>query len=196
MQNDLIYGALGNKNCQAIVPKVADKIKNFQNGLLYLTLTTNDESYFETAIGKDIPEKYCIYMSKGWLIQEDIFNAAHESSCTPIFFERGSYDNNMADMVRHIKSYCDDWDNEVEVEICGVATEIGVLSLVLTLRTFCPYIKITVNSDCCAGVTKKTHKSALSVMNLCGVNVEGSEDYNKLKWEDRETIQRNEQVLD
>ena len=195
MQNDLIDGVVGTKHSQQILPNVVDKIKNFEHGLLYLTMTSNDDSYFETAIGKKIPEKYCQHMSRGWVIHDDVFNAAQESSCEPIFLERGSCGDNISDMVRQIKNYCDDWDNEVEIEICGVTTEVSVISLALTLNTFCPCAKIVVNSDCCAGFTRETHKAALSTMNICGIHIEGSEEYNKLNWEDKTEILREEDKL-
>ena len=67
-----------------------------------------------------------------------------------------------------------------------------IICLALTLRTFCPCIKIVVDSDCCAGVTRDTHNYALSVMNLCGIDVIGNADYDKLQWEDREAFQNEE----
>lgn len=195
MQNDLIDGVVGTKHCQQILPNVVDKIKNFEYGLLYLTMISNDDSYFETSIGKRIPEKYCQYMSKGWLIHDDVFNAAQESNCEPIFLERGNCGANISDMVHQIKNYCDDWDNEVEIEICGVTTEVSVISLALTLNTFCPCARIVVNSDCCAGFTRETHKAALITMNICGIDIVGSEKYNELHWEDREAILNAEEKM-
>mgnify|MGYP000574108285 CR=1 FL=1 len=50
MQNDFIDGALGTKEAQAIVPKVAEKIKNF-DGKVFYTRDTHDEKYLETQEG-------------------------------------------------------------------------------------------------------------------------------------------------
>ena len=47
MQNDFIDGALGTKEAQAIVPKVAEKIKNF-DGKVFYTRDTHDESSGQT----------------------------------------------------------------------------------------------------------------------------------------------------
>ena len=47
MQNDFIDGALGTAEAQAIVPKVAEKIKNF-DGKVFYTRDTHDEKYLET----------------------------------------------------------------------------------------------------------------------------------------------------
>ena len=53
MQNDFIDGALGTKEAQAIVPKVAEKIKNF-DGKVFYTRDTHDEKYLETQEGKNL----------------------------------------------------------------------------------------------------------------------------------------------
>ena len=47
MQNDFIDGALGTKEAAAIVPKVAEKIRNFDGEVLY-TRDTHTENYLET----------------------------------------------------------------------------------------------------------------------------------------------------
>ena len=51
MQNDFIDGSLGTKEAVSIVPKVADKIKNFK-GMVLATRDTHEENYLEF-IAKD-----------------------------------------------------------------------------------------------------------------------------------------------
>ena len=54
MQNDFIDGSLGTKEAAAIVPKVAEKIQNFDGKVLY-TRDTHEENYLETQEGKNLP---------------------------------------------------------------------------------------------------------------------------------------------
>ena len=51
MQNDFIDGALGTKEAVAIVPKVEDKIRNF-DGEVFFTRDTHETWYLETQEGK------------------------------------------------------------------------------------------------------------------------------------------------
>ena len=51
MQNDFIDGSLGTKEAQEIVPKVIEKIKNF-DGIIVATMDTHDENYLSTQEGK------------------------------------------------------------------------------------------------------------------------------------------------
>lgn len=50
MQNDFINGALGTAEAQAIVPKVAEKIRGFE-GRVLATRDTHEEGYLDTQEG-------------------------------------------------------------------------------------------------------------------------------------------------
>ena len=64
MQNDFIDGALGTKEAEAIVPKVADKIKGF-DGRVIATRDTHEENYLESQEGRKLPVSHCIRGTKG-----------------------------------------------------------------------------------------------------------------------------------
>ena len=57
MQNDFITGALGNKECQAVVPAVAAKVKSAEgNANIVYTLDTHMEDYMNTQEGRNLAE--------------------------------------------------------------------------------------------------------------------------------------------
>jgi nicotinamidase-related amidase len=58
-----------------------------------------------------------------------------------------------------------------EIVLCGVCTDICVISNALALRAFFPNCKITVDARCCAGLTEAKHLAALEVMKSCNINV-------------------------
>ena len=60
---------------------------------------------------------------------------------------------------------------DAEFELCGVCTDICVISNALALRMFYPDALITVDASCCAGVTPEKHKAALEVMKSCQIEV-------------------------
>mgnify|MGYP002616979321 CR=1 FL=1 len=64
MQNDFIDGALGTKEAVAIVPKVEDKIRNF-DGEVFFTRDTHETWYLETQEGKNLPVPHCIRGTEG-----------------------------------------------------------------------------------------------------------------------------------
>ena len=52
MQNDFITGSLGTKEAEAILPKVIEKVKNFDGTILY-TKDTHQADYMATQDGKE-----------------------------------------------------------------------------------------------------------------------------------------------
>ena len=61
-----------------------------------------------------------------------------------------------------------------EIEIVGVCTDICVISNALILKALFPEIDITVDADCCAGVSPETHRAALTAMQSCQIRVVGT----------------------
>lgn len=58
MQNDFISGSLGTPEAQAIVPKVAEKIAQF-NGDIFYTMDTHDDTYLSEQEGQNLPVLHC-----------------------------------------------------------------------------------------------------------------------------------------
>ena len=71
MQNDFIDGALGTKEAVAIVPKVEEKIREFE-GEVFFTRDTHETCYLETQEGKNLPVPHCIRETEGWQIRQEL----------------------------------------------------------------------------------------------------------------------------
>ena len=67
MQNDFVTGPLGTPEARTILPKVAEKVKNFPGRVLF-TRDTHEENYLESREGKALPVPHCIRGSRGWEI--------------------------------------------------------------------------------------------------------------------------------
>ena len=65
MQNDFIDGALGTPEAQKILPRVVDKVKNF-DGKVIFTRDTHGEDYLQTQEGRKLPVRHCIRGTHGW----------------------------------------------------------------------------------------------------------------------------------
>lgn len=71
MQNDFIDGALGTREAIAIVPKVEEKIREFE-GEVFFTRDTHEACYLETQEGKNLPVPHCIRETEGWQIRREL----------------------------------------------------------------------------------------------------------------------------
>jgi len=78
-----------------------------------------------------------------------------------------------------IQKFEEDWQKTLndltfkfdEIQICGLCTDICVVSNALLLRAFFPNMPIKVISSCCAGTSPEAHEAALKVMKSCQIEV-------------------------
>lgn len=160
MQNDFISGSLGTPQAQQILPAVKTKIGSYkQNGdAVLFTRDTHGENYLETQEGKFLPVAHCIEGTEGHLIADgldvdgcQVFNKPNFGSLElASLVARGGFD---------------------EIELCGLCTDICVVSNALILKAQLPETTVTVDARCCAGVTAESHQAALLTMKMCQVNV-------------------------
>lgn len=179
LQKDFIDGALGSPEAQAIVPRVVEKINNYDNKSNVLVLYTKDthyDNYMDTLEGSYLPIPHCIENTPGWSINKEITNAVEKnrflSYSSDKIIKSRVYKNTFAsdDLRKFFERFKDDIE---EVEFCGLCTDVCVISNVLMARMVLPEVEITVDSSCCAGVTPEKHQAALEVMRSCQINVIG-----------------------
>ena len=176
MQNDFVTGALGTPEAQAIVPKVVEKIKNWNGKVLY-TRDTHHESYLETLEGKHLPVKHCLQGTWGWKLVDEV-----DATITD---EMYAEDNSVYDK-EAFGSYClmHDlqktlfWYSDVEINsitLVGLCTDICVISNAIMLKNVLHEVSIIVDASCCAGVTPESHKNALATMKMCQIEIVNEE---------------------
>lgn len=163
MQNDFIDGALGTPEAVAIVPKVVEKIQNFDGTVLF-TRDTHTSSYSYTQEGRNLPVPHCMIGSEGWAIRPEI-EALRKTEA----INKGTFGSSvlperllMMNAMEHIDS----------ITVVGLCTDICVISNALLIKAFLPEVPITVDAACCAGVTPESHKNALEAMKCCQIRIE------------------------
>lgn len=165
MQNDFIDGALGTAEAVAIVPKVAQKIRAFEGEVLF-TQDTHGENYLETQEGRLLPVPHCIRESHGWQIERSIAEAGE--TCNGRTFEKPTFGSvALAEYLleEHRRTPID------TIEICGLCTDICVVSNVLLLKAYLPETEIYADASCCVGTTPENHRMALNTMKMCQILV-------------------------
>ena len=167
MQKDFIDGSLGTEEAQGIVEKVKEKILSYPKDRVYATLDTHGEDYLSTQEGKRLPVPHCIKGTEGWGLHpmlKDLILPDH-------FFEKGSFGSlRLAESMRELFRQQDNIEG-ASIELVGLCTDICVVSNALLLKAFLPEIPISVDSSCCAGVTKEKHLAALETLRSCQIEV-------------------------
>ncbi len=164
MQNDFIDGALGTKEAEAIVPAAINEIEKF-DGEIIATYDTHFDDYLDTAEGKKLPVKHCVKDTEGWQLNSGIKAALEKKGYTEVI----KYTFGSKDLPEIIKKKAGNED--FEIELIGLCTDICVVSNTLLLKAHFPEKKISVNESCCAGVTPDTHRAAISTMACCQIDI-------------------------
>lgn len=168
MQNDFIDGALGTKEAQSIVPKVAEKIRNF-NGRVIYTRDTHEKNYLETQEGKNLPVMHCIRGTTGWELHPEIEALRKETPVDKPTFGSAALGALLkaqdTDLKRQGKEGIE------SVTFVGLCTDICVISNAMLVKAFLPEVPVLVDASCCAGVTPQSHDNALKAMEMCQIKV-------------------------
>lgn len=158
MQNDFIDGSLGSAMAQAIVPKVVEKAAHF-DGKVIFTRDTHGPNYLNTQEGRKLPVKHCIQGTPGWQICEELqpfaANVVDKLSFGSISLPRLLAQEGTPE----------------SIELCGLCTDICVISNAMILKSAFPEARVSVDSACCAGVTEESHATALNAMRAVQIEV-------------------------
>ncbi len=158
MQVDFTTGSLGAPHEAAIIPKVVEKVKNF-DGTVIFTRDTHGQDYLSTQEGRKLPVVHCVKGTPGWEICPELQPFVKTVVDKPSF---GSLElpKRLAEM------------GSVEsVELCGLCTDICVISNAMILKAAFPEIPVSVDAACCAGVTVQSHQTALDAMKAVQIEV-------------------------
>ena len=159
MQNDFIDGALGTKEAVAIVPNVEKKIREFEGKVIF-TRDTHGQDYMQTQEGRKLPVMHCVKDTEGWQICNELLPYV-DAVVDKVTF--GSVE------LPHILSKSG--ETIEEIELCGLCTDICVISNAMILKAAFPEVPISVDASCCAGVTMESHKTALDAMRAVQIEI-------------------------
>lgn len=165
MQNDFIDGALGTPEAQAIVEAVAQRASSF-DGTVVFTKDAHGSDYAATQEGRNLPIPHCITGTTGWELAPTLETIRARRSA-PVF-EKPSFGS--LDLARWLVAQNNAAPID-SIELCGLCTDICVVSNALTIKAHLPEVPLAVNPALCAGVTPAAHDAAIATMASCQVQI-------------------------
>lgn len=162
-QIDFISGALGFEGAESLAEKIAARIKQarLENEEIIFTLDTHDKNYLSTAEGKNLPIPHCILGTDGHKLHpliESLRKDADKVICKPTF---GSAE--LFDFLR-TSDYTD-------IELCGLVSDICVISNAVLAKTALPEAHVTVCSQLCDSFDKSKHDAAMKIMESLQITI-------------------------
>lgn len=168
MQNDFISGPLGSPAAQAIVPAVAQRVEDYldatwQDTMVYFTRDTHDpDTYAGTIEGKKLPVPHCYRDSYGWEIEPSLMALVNDNKDRVRLVNKDNFGSlDLVDLL----------EGADYIEICGVCTDICVVSNALILKAADKYRPVVINPALCAGTSKENHDAAILTMKNCQVDI-------------------------
>lgn len=169
VQNDFVDGALGSPEAQKAAKKIVELIADKKWNKVIATVDQHPPKPMLRTIEADTVPLHCIAHSPGAALYTGI--AEHVDH----IIEKSNFSVDSEDIWPYLQRTSEDAPDtkipDVELFICGLCTDICVISNALMLRSMFPHIKITVLPDLCAGTTPKKHNAALDVMDSCLINI-------------------------
>ena len=162
MQNDFVTGALGSSEAQAIVARVAERIRAAARAgeQVIFTQDTHGADYLETQEGKNLPVPHCIKPEKGWEIAPSLKPFVEKAAVV----EKPTFGS--LELPKVIAGLEPD-----AIELVGLCTDICVVANAMILKAAFPEVPVSVDASCCAGVTPQSHENALQAIKMCQVTV-------------------------
>ncbi len=161
-QNDFVTGALGFPAAKEIESAICDKISEYisQGYEVVFTLDTHTQKYLLTDEGKNLPIKHCIKGTSGHSLHGKAASLARDR----LQLEKPTFPS--LELAKYIegKSYC-------EIELCGVVTNICVISNAVMAKAAAPDCKITVDAACCASNDCELEKMSYEIMRNLHITV-------------------------
>lgn len=162
-QKDFVDGSLGFAGAELLEPVIVGKINEYRRngGRIIFTFDTHGEDYLETSEGRKLPVKHCIDGTEGHKLYGKVAECVLDGD---IVIKKGSFGSlELAKYLSEMKFG--------EVELCGLVTDICVVSNAVIAKAALPESRIVVDSKACASFDNEKHKAALEVMKSVQIDV-------------------------
>ncbi len=152
-QNDFVNGSLGFEGAERLDEAICRKIDEYAGDEIVHTLDTHGSDYLDTYEGRNLPVPHCIKGTEG---HRNYGKTAQKLEGTRSF-EKSSFGS--PELGEYLKRGGYD-----RVELCGLVSNICVLSNAVIARAALPDAEIIVDPECTASADGELNAAALAVL--------------------------------
>ena len=162
-QIDFVNGALGFAGAELLDAPIVEKINECRKngGKVIFTFDTHTEDYLNTAEGRKLPVPHCIKGTEGHKLYGKVAECVRPEDTV---IEKPSFGS--LELIKVLQEGGFD-----EVELCGLVTDICVVSNAVIAKAALPEARVVVDGNACASFDKDKHNAALEVMKSVHVDV-------------------------
>lgn len=152
-QNDFVNGSLGFPEAAALADGISAKINEYKNDEIIYTLDTHYDNYLDTKEGQKLSVPHCIKGSAGHCLYGDTKYLLRDKK----YFEKNTFPS------LELGKYLEGKNYDI-IELCGLVSNICVLSNAIIAKSACPESEIIVDSSLTASPDKTLHEKELDIM--------------------------------
>ena len=168
-QNDFVTGALGNPAAAALEPGIAARVaaQLERGGRVLFTRDTHGTDYLNTREGRFLPVAHCIKGSQGWGLYGSLSQYETGVRDGVSIVDKPTF--GCAALPAEAEALCGGAPDSIE--ICGVVTDICVVSNAVLLHSAFLNARVAVLKDLCAAATPEGHARALALLAGMGYEI-------------------------
>lgn len=155
-QNDFVCGSLGFEGAEKLEETICKKLEQAkeEGWEIVFTMDTHQDNYLQTQEGRNLPVLHCIKDSEGWKLYGRVREYQDRAACC---FFKGAFGSDA------LSEYVKKRDYQ-EIELCGLVSNICVLSNAVLVKAALPEAAVVIDAQCVAGFDPILHEKALDVM--------------------------------
>ena len=163
-QNDFVNGSLGFPGAELLDEGILRAAQKAYAASTHIAVTydSHDENYLNTREGKALPVPHCIVVTPGWELYgktgEWVKTIPHTVLKKKTF---GCAPESLLELPSSV----------TEIELCGLVTNMCVLSNVCCFQARYPKAQISVHAGLCASFDPDLHQKTLDVLKVIQVNI-------------------------
>lgn len=156
-QKDFVDGTLGFEKAALLEDGLYNKVKENlkENNIIIFTYDTHAEDYLLTREGINLPVIHCVEGSEGHKLYGKVNEFMNINDNNIYHINKPSFGANIEDL---------ELEDINEIEICGIVTNMCVISNAVVFQTKYPNANIIIDASCCASFNDELHDKSLDVM--------------------------------
>lgn len=161
-QNDFVCGSLGFEKAKELEKVILEKINKYKNDDIVFTLDTHEDDYLDTVEGEHLPIKHCIKGTFG----HEIYGKIKEISKNYPCIEKETFASK--ELLHFIENRPFIYES---IEICGLVSDICVISNAIIAKAASPKSKILVDKKATSSANLKMQEMVFNVMQNLHIEV-------------------------
>lgn len=168
-QKDFVDGALGFAGAEKLEPGILAAVEETlaAGGYVLFTRDTHQDDYMETREGGFLPVPHCIAGQTGHQLYGGLRRYEAEPQPRTAFVDKPTFGS--ANIVAAVRDLCGGAPDAIDV--CGVVTDICVITNTLLLHTGFPQAQVRVLGALCGSGNRENAQKALDVLAGMGISV-------------------------